>query len=525
MFATLLGVLPSAWLGTERFTCPKNVLFHAAALATAVACLAWGRRWTLDAVDLSLGVFAGLSLLSALAVAANPWLTLVSTGVTLSGSMLFLCTRPLAENGRREAILLAVVLVAGLLALTVLLEAYGPLKGLSTRRAPGGTLGHRNRAAHLLVLSLPVTWLCLTRARRRPMLAVLLACAMLTGAAVTLTRSRAAWLALLVLGLGMGVAWGLAWHAADATRRRRTAGFIVALLGGVGVALVMPNTLEWRGSYGDSLRRIGEYEAGSGQGRLVQYGNTLRMIVDAPLLGVGPGNWPVHYPRYTTRGDPSYNVDAVVPVGSVPQSDWMGFLAERGLPAMLALALVAGLLLAESWKRARNEAGPEWGSEALALTAVLAGLLVMGGVDTVLLTTEGMFFVAVMVGALARAQREQVVIVPGVARRRAAMVLVVLLTGGPLVYGAVRGWARHLVFLEPQTAERLERASRLDPGGSEARLFLGSMKARAGQCEEARAILREARNLFPYSEAPLKIWSQCARSRRDLAREAPLPVQ
>ncbi|MFP2932038.1 hypothetical protein ACLESO_44115, partial [Pyxidicoccus sp. 3LG] len=82
LLATLLVAVPREWLVTDRFTFPKALLFHLAALATAVACLAGARRWRLDAVVLLAGVFAGLGLVSALVVAHNPWLALGAVGVT-----------------------------------------------------------------------------------------------------------------------------------------------------------------------------------------------------------------------------------------------------------------------------------------------------------------------------------------------------------------------------------------------------------------------------------------------------------
>ena len=59
------------------------------------------------------------------------------------------------------------------------------------------------------------------------------------------------------------------------------------------------------------------------------------------MLGVGPGNWPVHYPRYMSPGDPSFDADDMIPTNPWPSSDWMALLAERGLPAFVLLILRA----------------------------------------------------------------------------------------------------------------------------------------------------------------------------------------
>lgn len=510
LLATVLVAVPREWLVTDRFTFPKALLFHAAALATAVACLAGARRWRLDTVALLAGGFAGLGVLSALLVAHNPWLTPGAVGVTLSGGALFLSARALAEGGRRDALLRAVAAAAGLLALSVLLEAHGVLEGLSSlNRAPGGTLGHRNRAAHLLVLSLPVLWLCVLRARRRWSLGLLLASGMLVGAGITLTRSRAAWLAVLVLGAFSAGAWWLGrWSARGMSWR--SGGFVLALLAGVGAALVLPNSLEWRSPYADTLRRMGEHDAGSGRGRLIQYANTLRMVAEAPVLGVGPGNWTVHYPRHATPDDPSHSVEALLPVDLLPQSDWVGLLAERGVLALGLLAAIAGLLALQGFRRVR-EAEPRSREEALALLAVLAALLVLGGLDTVLLTPTATFLVAVSVGALSRPGPEWRSVAPGWGGRWTALAGMGVLVGGVLVYSAVTGWGRQLAHTRPQTEARLARAVSLDPGGYEARVFLGQLLSRSGQCERALEFLQEASHLLPHAQTPRRFSARCQR--------------
>ncbi|MFP2928573.1 hypothetical protein ACLESO_25940, partial [Pyxidicoccus sp. 3LG] len=278
-----------------------------------------------------------------------------------------------------------------------------------------------------------------------------------------------------------------------------------------GAALVLPNALEWRSPYADTLRRIGEHDAGSGRGRLIQYANTLRMAGDAPVLGVGPGNWTVHYPRYATPDDPSHTVDALLPVDALPQADWLGLLAERGAPALGVLAAIAGLLLMEAWRRARQDAERKAREEALALVAVLVALLVLGGLDTVLLTPAATYLVAVIVGSLTRTRREWRGGLPGSGLRWAALAGVVLLVGGGLGYGAVTGWARQLAHTRPQTEARLVRAVSLDPGGYEARVFLGQLLSRDGRCEQALEIFQDASHLLPHAETPRRVASRCQR--------------
>ena len=119
----------------------------------------------------------------------------------------------------------------------------------------------------------------------------------------------------------------------DRQIRRRVSQLAAMGALGLALALVLPNTLNWRSDspYLDSLTGVANYKEGSGKGRLIQYGNTLRMAADDPVLGVGPGNWSVHYPRYMSPGDPSFDADDIIPTNPWPSSDWMAFLAERGV--------------------------------------------------------------------------------------------------------------------------------------------------------------------------------------------------
>ncbi|WP_426746036.1 O-antigen ligase family protein [Myxococcus faecalis] len=510
LVATLWVAVPRGWLVTDRFTFPKALLFHAAALTTVGCWLMGARRWRFDRVSLLAGGFVGLGVVSTLA-AHNPWLAFGAVGVSLSGAGLFLSARALAAAGYRDVMLQGVVVAVGLLAVSMVLEAQGPLAGFSTmNRAPGGLLGHRNRAAHLLVLALPVVWLCVLHARSRARLGLLLVMGTMVSWALTLSRSRAAWLAVFVV-VGMGV-WGWWRGRRDASvTSGRSVLLLGALLVGVGVALGLPNVLEWRSSYGDTLRRIAEHDAGSGRGRLIQYANTLHMVGEAPVLGVGPGNWTVHYPRHATPDDPSYTVDALLPVEALPQADWVGLLAERGGLALLMLFAIAGGLWREAWRRARQDSDSRARQEALALMSVLAALTLLGGLDTVLLTPTATFLVAVSVGALTRMRGEAWVVTPGQGARVVARVCAVLVMGGLLAYVAVTGWGRQLAFARPQSETLLSRAARLDPGGYEARVFLGQWLTRVGRCEEALTHFREAGELLPHAEPPQRGASRCQR--------------
>ena len=76
------------------------------------------------------------------------------------------------------------------------------------------------------------------------------------------------------------------------------------------------------------------------------------MAVAHPVLGVGPGNWAVEYPKFASRNDPSLN-DAGMTSNPWPSSDWVAFVAERGFAAVVVYALGLFGLLVGAWMRAR----------------------------------------------------------------------------------------------------------------------------------------------------------------------------
>jgi O-antigen ligase len=388
----------------DRFFVPKELVLHLAALAAAVLALQAVRRVPLGVVDLLLTGFLLLSALSAMqandgAVAARAAL------LSASGIAVFWAARGLREAGLDRPLLAALALAAVIGSATALAQAHGITSDFfSVNRAPGGTLGNRNFVAHMAAFSLPVVLLVTLRAWRPAgyllgALGVPVVVAMLV-----LTRSRAGWLAfgavILVFALGMLLSRPLRRHGRT---WRRIAGILLLGGAGVGAALLLPNQLRWVSAnpYLESVTGIVNYQEGSGRGRVLQYRNSMRMAMDAPLLGVGPGNWPREYRRYAEPGDPSLSRrDPRRTANPWPSSDWVAFVAERGVPAaaMLALALLA--MAGSALRRLLTARDEEEGLMAMALLATVAATAVAGAFDAVLLLALPTLLVWAALGVL-----------------------------------------------------------------------------------------------------------------------------
>ena len=510
-FGIVLAALPYPIFQLDRYTFPKEAVLTAAALAASLLCLSSARRLTVFAVDALLAGFLALSLVSTL-LATNGWLAFRALGVSAAGAALFWCARTVARAGRADLLLLSLAAAVVLGAITGLAQAYGLVETslASLSRAPGGTFGNRNFMAHLVAMGLPLLLYVSLASRSRAGFVIGSAGIGLAAAALVLSRSRAAWLgagACLVFLAVEGLWVGRLWDDARLRRRvRRLAGLAAA---GLLLALVLPNRLNWRSDspYLESLAGVANYKEGSGRGRLIQWGNTLTMAAQHPLLGVGPGNWPVFYPKYMSRGDPSFDRDDIIPTNPWPSSDWMAVLSERGFPALALLLLVGAAIALGAWARIRRGPSSVPAMADLTIVATLIALAVVGAFDAVLLLPVPTLFAWTVIGALtssARPIRE----IPLTPRSRRMVMLGVGVVGAVFLARSLAQTVAIGAFGDGKRAA-MESALAIDPGSYRIRMLLGRAWARAGRCDRAVPHAAAARKMFPNHPAPARLLRTC----------------
>ncbi|HEX2078941.1 MAG TPA: O-antigen ligase family protein [Longimicrobium sp.] len=515
LLASALAYMPGELLFADAHAFPAELVMHLFAAGAVVMCLARVRALVVDRTDLFLAAFVALSAASALG-ASSGWFAARALALTVSGAAVFWAARALARDGWGDVLSRFAALAAVAVAATALLEAYGLVGELSlVNRAPGGTLGNRNQMAHLLVLALPALLLHAGRAPTRPRFAGWMAALAVVAAALALSRTRGAWLGVMAVAVAGTAALLVARRHLRGRWSVDRAGLLaLAALLGCGAAVTLPNRLQWASQtpYGDTLRGIVNVEYGSGRGRVIQYANTLRMAGDHPLLGVGPGNWAVAYPRYASPGDPSYEPRSPMPTGRLPQGDWLGIAAERGGPALgfLLLACVAAALAAI--RVLRREDDPEAVFRGAALLAALAGLAVVGSVDPVLLTPTASFLFFLLAGALLPPAVRSRTVALGPVRRRAALAAAALAGILTVGYGARQAWAGHL-YGTGLDLEALARATRVNPGDYRAHMLLAEALVRQRRCDEALPYLRASQALFPTAQAVDSLGARCVAAR------------
>ena len=557
--AVVLAAVPYKAFDLDRYFVPKELVLHVTALVAAIAAIvaadpanSWRPKLSLTRTDTLLAIYLVLSLISTM-VAPNGWLASRAFAISASGIALFWVAQYLARLGRAGTLLILVSAAVMLAAITTLLQAYGvESEFFSINRSPGGTLGNRNFVAHIAAIGAPALVVATLRARRT--IGVLLG-AIATApiaAAIVLSRSRGAWLAV-ALALASVIPIGVrAWRVADeraasakagnrdSSREsvslakrlgsgrlaRRTAMLLLAAVVGTIAALTLPNVLKWRSTspYLDSVLGVTNYRGGSGHGRVVQYLNTGRLAVTHPVLGVGPGNWAVLYPQVASHNDPALDTDDGMTANPWPSSDWAAFFSERGVVATGCLALAFVGLVVGGWRAADlavDEGRVDRLLPALGLIATVVALIVVGAFDAVLLLPAPALiawsFLGAFAGMLVPPPTTRVALSWTPVSRGALIGAVVLATG----VASVRSGAQIVAMALYNSAiaagggqHALELAAAVDPGSYRIRIRLAEAYAEGKLCSRVRPQAIAARALYPSAPEPRRLLSACSRRSR-----------
>jgi O-antigen ligase len=511
----VVAALPYKMFELDRYFVAKELILHVAALVIAVLLVARRRSLWFDRVDGLLTLFLIWSAASAL-FATNYWVAQRSLGVTVSGAVIFWGARSVAERGEYRPILVAAAIAAVLAAGLALAQAYGlETEYFSANRAPGGTFGNRNFVAHMAVIGLPSLVWCTVTARR-PFGALLgsLGAAVL-GAALVLSRSRAAWLAVLasvVVLLVPMVASRKYWRDGNIGGRFARLS-LAAVIGGM-ASIVLPNTLNWKSEspYLDSARGVVDYKKGSGRGRLAQYSNSLGMSVANPVFGVGPGNWPVEYARFAPPGDRSIADDGMT-ANPWPSSDWVAFVSERGFVPTLALLGTFTLLFFGALRRWSELKDPDAVLAQCVLAGTIVATMVVSAFDAVLLLAAPSFLVWSVLGATSgirtasgeRRGREVKISSRALSFAAAGIILVVLAS---TARSATQAIAMSTVGRGGHTAGWVTGAM-WDPGSYRINLRVAQLYSRRGHCSIAIGYARRAAALFPLAPEARRIRRSC----------------
>ena len=513
LIAITLAVVPFKLFELDRYFVPKELVLHTTAalvLVFSVRALWRAKTPVVDLTDLLLAGFLVWSTLSAL-FATNYWLAQRALTLSVSSAILFWGARALGAAGMHHALLGGAALAGVLGAGTALLQVYGVQSDyFSLNRAPGGTFGNRNFVAHYSAIALPALVYCALTARRMLTVRATVVGVALVAGTLVLSRSRAAWLAVAVTVAAVSLPLLMSrryWDGLPVVRRLLHLGLAAAI--GVALAIFIPNRLNWNSQspYLDSARAVVDYSSGSGRGRVAQYRHSMAMALANPVVGVGPGNWPVEYVEHAPPNDRSLTDDGMT-ANPWPSSDWVAFVSERGIVAAGALLGVFALVFFGAMRGWSALPDREAVLAKVALIGTITATMVVSAFDAALLLAAPAFLAWTIIGAASGVGRH------GRTRslRRgvsgAGIGLACLLVAMGVARSATQLAAIARVGTGGQRAGWISAAP-LDPGSYRISLRVAELQAARGRCATARPAAIQARSLFPHAAAPGRILRQC----------------
>jgi O-antigen ligase len=509
--AVVFAALPYKVFELDRYFVPKEAVLHVVALVLAVLVLARARTITVDAADQLLAVFLIVSAISAL-FATSYWLAQRALSLSIASAIVFWATRRFGAEGSYRRVLTAAAVATTCAAVVGLSQAYGlETEFFSLNRAPGGTFGNRNFVAHFCAIGLPALVFATVTARHsRAAFMGTLSCGAVV-ALLVLSRSRAAWLsaAAMVVVVLPALAMSRRYWTGLGVGGRFARVMLIAVVAS-GAAMFLPNTLNWNSDspYLDSALRIADYSSGSGRGRIAQYMNSGRMALADPVLGVGPGNWSVLYPRYAPAGDKSLADDGRT-ANPWPSSDWVAFVSERGILAALSLGAVFALLFFAAFRGWAELGSSEAVLARLVSIGTIVATLVVSAFDAVLLLGAPALLAWSVLGATSGiGRRGRDVIVAGGVRVVAALGLT-LVQAASLTRSAAQVGAINLIGTGWSRAGWVSGAD-WDPGSYRANLRAAELLANSRRCVVSRTYARRALALAPEAAAARRVLRACS---------------
>lgn len=369
---------------------------------------------------------------------------------------------------------------------------------IPTAGNPSATFGYRNYLATYLVVTIPpIAWAAWSSPRFR---AALFGALLLALTALLCTRTRGAWLGLATVAAA-GAVIVIRTDAMTRLRHELTARRVGAVL----VAIVLVGTVGLRspqmanrGQFGideqkrDAVTAItSTFSASSSRGRTIVWSNTLEMVMDHPLVGVGLGGWQFAYPRYDAG---EWITDNVAP--QRPHNDLLWILSETGIVGLaLYLWLLVSLIRAVRNRKAGFEVSLLLGIAAYVVHSLFS------------FPSERVASPAMMwlwVGGIAATSTKQAEATSATTRAAAALALVLILSCAGLSAArfrfdghyakTVEAWMRndwHSVVVEG------EKAAAVGPLDFRVYQLLGAGYEQTGRTDEAETAYRTSLRYHP----------------------------
>lgn len=309
---------------------PRQLLVSVGTGVLLLAMLASGLKAKLN-IGLVAFIFLGFLLMNFISVSAaiNP----VESWATISRYLLafaFLVSlQYLLQNGLLKASQLIKTLVvfggiAAIITLFQLMKALGSGEFFSDIYSVTGNFSHKNLLSSALMLAFPFAIMgaaTLEGAWKKGSLVLVFLLVM----EMFVLRTRGVWLAVFVGAISTFLIF--LWINRKSKLKLQ---FPYKLVGaGAGIALVLVIILFSARGVQESVTDTTNLDK-----RIVFWNNSLEMLKEHPVIGVGAGNWKINFPKYGLDGL-DYNVVQGITHVQRPHNDYLWVLTEAGPLALL----------------------------------------------------------------------------------------------------------------------------------------------------------------------------------------------
>jgi O-antigen ligase len=283
------------------------------------------------------------------------WLAIL--GVTIFAG-LFALSHPMRSRTQLMLAIAACAICGAYAALAIYVRQTGWSYPFHADPREFGFFFNRNHTSTFMVTgSVAAIGILTVAIRERRWLITIVAGASLTLCLVALiffTKSRAG-----IIALPFGVLlWVTALGRAHRTKPVLVS-FAAIFLAGLGLLMASQTTARSRLL---SLAGVSDQTAVPKEGRILIFRDTLGIVRDYPITGTGLGTFRYVFPQYRERS--LWEAPVLH-----PESDWLMFIAETGVPAGVLVGAGIFLLLRRSWALREH---PHWPLRAGLLCAALA---------------------------------------------------------------------------------------------------------------------------------------------------------
>ncbi len=250
-----------------------------------------------------------------------------------AGLLYFLVTQIFRDRRSIETLSMGIVISGFLVSLLGVGQYLFGLDWIAQTVKPAATFGNKNMAVHFLVMVIPLSIGLLLHVRQKNQQMIIAACLLPMMLFLFYANSRAGLLALLA-----EIALFTLFILKNRKNRLRSTQYIVVI-----AAILIPSLIAGFGYRSVEFSdRFSEVYKGLSKDyryanpRVSMWMNTLAMAKDNPALGVGAGNWRIHYPHYldSTVRDKSMNEARM---HQHAHNDWLEILSSLGIVGIVLL--------------------------------------------------------------------------------------------------------------------------------------------------------------------------------------------